>query len=115
MLFSNEIHISNYFFIKNYYILKIINIHNKKIKKERFSKLTLSFILMKVKAGFVENITKALNQIAEVKEAHAVTGDIDIIVKVEAKDIETIAKVVVSKIHKIDGVDRTATHIVVSL
>ncbi len=70
---------------------------------------------MRTKAGFVESVIKELNKMDEVKEAHAVTGEIDIIIKVEAKDIETIAKVILSKIHKIDGVDRTATHIVVPL
>lgn len=70
---------------------------------------------MRTKAGFVESVIKELNKMDEVKEAYAVTGEIDIIIKVEAKDIETIAKVILSKIHKIDGVDRTATHIVVPL
>ena len=77
--------------------------------------MPLSYVLMKTKAGFVEKVIKELNKMDEVKEAHAVTGEIDIIIKVEAKDIETIAKVILSKIHKIDGVDRTATHIVVPL
>jgi DNA-binding Lrp family transcriptional regulator len=70
---------------------------------------------MRTKAGFVESVIKALYRIEEVKEANAVTGEIDIIIKVEAKDIETIAKVILSRIHKIDGVERTATHIVVPL
>lgn len=70
---------------------------------------------MRTKAGFVESVINELNKMDEVKEAHTVTGDIDIIIKVEVKDIETIAKVVLSRIHKIDGVERTATHIVVPL
>jgi len=70
---------------------------------------------MRTKVGSVENVIKGLNQINEVKEAHAVSGDIDIIVKVEAKNFDTIAKVVLSKIHDIDGVERTSTHVVVPL
>ncbi|NVM01365.1 MAG: Lrp/AsnC ligand binding domain-containing protein [Candidatus Helarchaeota archaeon] len=77
--------------------------------------MTLCFILMKVKAGSVEIVIKALNQIPEVKEAYTVTGEIDIIAKVEVKDLESIAKVVLSKIHQTEGVDRTSTHIVVPL
>ena len=77
--------------------------------------MALSYILMKTQAGYVESIIKDLKKIPEIKEAHAVTGDIDIIVKVEAKDIETITKVVLSKIHLIGGVFRTATHVVVPL
>lgn len=77
--------------------------------------MTLGFIFIKIKAGSTENVIKELNKIEEVKEAHAVLGDIDIITKVEAQDSETIAKVVLSKIHQIDGIERTATHIVVPL
>jgi DNA-binding Lrp family transcriptional regulator len=70
---------------------------------------------MKIKAGFVESVIKELNNIPEVRETHGVTGGIDIITKVEGKDVETIAKTILAKIHKIDGVDRTQTHIVVPI
>ena len=70
---------------------------------------------MKVKAGFVESVVEELNNIDEVKETYSVTGGIDIITKIEGKDVETIAKTILAKIHKIEGVDRTQTHIVVSL
>jgi DNA-binding Lrp family transcriptional regulator len=70
---------------------------------------------MKTKAGYVESIAKDLEKIPEVKEIYPVTGGIDIIIKVEGQDVETIAKTILAKIHKIDGVDRTQTHIVVPL
>ncbi|MFX1278203.1 MAG: Lrp/AsnC family transcriptional regulator [Promethearchaeota archaeon] len=70
---------------------------------------------MKVKAGFVESVVEELNSIDEVKETYSVTGGIDIITKIEGKDVETIAKTILAKIHKIEGVDRTQTHIVVPL
>lgn len=70
---------------------------------------------MKIKAGFVISVVKELNNIPEVKETFPVTGGIDIITKVEGKDVETIAKTILAKIHKIEGVDRTQTHIVVPL
>lgn len=77
--------------------------------------MTLCFVLMKTKAGFVESVVNELNEIPEVKESYPVTGGIDIIVKVEGDDVETIAKTILAKIHKIEGVDRTQTHIVVPL
>ncbi|MFX1301999.1 MAG: Lrp/AsnC family transcriptional regulator [Promethearchaeota archaeon] len=77
--------------------------------------MTLCFVLMQTKAGFVESVVRKLNKIPEVKETHPVTGGIDIIVKVEGKDVETIAKTILAKIHSIEGVDRTETHIVVPL
>ncbi len=70
---------------------------------------------MTTKAGFVVSVVKELNNIPEVKETFPVTGGIDIITKVEGKDVETIAKTILAKIHKIEGVDRTQTHIVVPL
>ena len=77
--------------------------------------MTLCFVLMKIKAGFVETVIKELNKIPEVKETYGVTGGIDIITKIEGLDVETIAKTILAKIHKIDGVDRTQTHIVIPM
>ena len=70
------------------------------------------FIFIKAKAGFVEGIIKRLKHMQEVKEAWAVTGNIDIITLVEGKDITVVSKIILSKIHQLDGVERTATHIV---
>jgi len=77
--------------------------------------MTVCFIFLKTKAGFLESIIDNLNQIPEILEAHAVTGSIDIIAKAESEDITTISKLVLAKIHRIDGVDRTSTHIVTPL
>ena len=77
--------------------------------------MTLCFVLMNVQAGFVESVVRSLDKIEEVKESFPVTGGIDIIVKVEGPDVETIAKTILAKIHSIEGVSRTETHIVVPL
>ena len=70
---------------------------------------------MNVQAGFVESVVRELEKIEEVRESLPVTGGIDIIVKVEGQDVETIAKTILAKIHSIEGVSRTETHIVVPL
>ena len=70
------------------------------------------FIFIKATAGFVETIVTRLRQITEVKEAHAVTGTIDIIAKLEVEDFTYISKVILSQIHQIDGVEKTSTHFV---
>ena len=70
---------------------------------------------MNTQAGYVEPVVNGLKEIEEVREVYPVTGGIDIIVKVEGKDVETIAKTILAKIHSIDGVSRTETHIVVPL
>ena len=77
--------------------------------------MTLCFVLMNVQAGFVELVVRGLEKIPEVKESFPVTGGIDIIAKVEGSDVETIAKTILAKIHSIEGVNRTETHIVVPL
>ncbi|MFX1503958.1 MAG: Lrp/AsnC family transcriptional regulator [Promethearchaeota archaeon] len=77
--------------------------------------MTICFVLMNTQAGFVEPVVRGLEKIPEVKESYPVTGGIDIIVKVEGQDVETIAKTILAKIHSIEGVTRTETHIVVPL
>ena len=77
--------------------------------------MTLCFVLMNVQAGFVESVVRELEKIEEVRETFPVTGGIDIIIKVEGPDVETIAKTILAKIHSIEGVSRTETHIVVPL
>ncbi|MFX1410657.1 MAG: Lrp/AsnC family transcriptional regulator [Promethearchaeota archaeon] len=77
--------------------------------------MTLCFVFMKIRAGFIQSVINRLNEMPEVNEAHAVTGGIDIIAKVEGENFQTISKVILSKIHEIDGVERTSTHLVAPL
>ncbi len=70
---------------------------------------------MNIQAGFVESVYESLEKIEEVIETYTVTGGIDIIIKVEGPDVETIAKTILAKIHSIEGVSKTTTHIVVPL
>lgn len=74
-----------------------------------------SFIFIKTKAGFLEKIIDSLKQMEEIKELWAVTGSIDIIVLMEGKDMAAISTMVLTQIQKIDGIERTATHIVMSI
>ena len=76
--------------------------------------MTICFVLIGCQAGFVEKVVNELSKIPEVIETYTVTGTIDIILKVEGKDVETIAKIILAKIHNIEGIIRTDTHIVVS-
>lgn len=52
-------------------------------------------------------IVKKISKFPEVLEAHIITGDWDILVKVKAKDVEVIGKFVTDKLRKIEGVDKT--------
>ncbi len=77
--------------------------------------MTICFVLIVCQAGFVEKVVKGLADIEGVQESYPVTGGIDIITKVTGPDVETIAKIILAKIHNIEGVSRTETHIVVPL
>jgi len=68
-----------------------------------------------IEAGFVEDAILKLKEMEEIKEANVVTGSIDAIVKVEGKDIQTISNVILKRIHRIDGIERTSTHFIVPL
>jgi len=77
--------------------------------------VTICFVLIVCQAGFVEKVVKGLADIEGVQESYPVTGGIDIITKIEGPDVETIAKIILAKIHNLEGVSRTETHIVVPL
>ncbi len=77
--------------------------------------MTICFVLIVCQAGFVEKVVKGLADIEGVQESYPVTGGIDIITKIEGPDVETIAKIILAKIHNLEGVSRTETHIVVPL
>lgn len=77
--------------------------------------MTICFVLIGCQAGFVEKVVNELKKIDGVKESYPVTGGIDIITKIEGLNVETIAKIILAKIHNIEGVSKTETHIVVPL
>ncbi len=76
---------------------------------------TKAYILIEGAAGTVPGILKRLNAIDGVKQAHAVTGQFDIIALVEADDINAVGKISYSQIQMIEGVIRTITCNVIEL
>ncbi|WP_315973714.1 Lrp/AsnC ligand binding domain-containing protein [Glutamicibacter sp. M10] len=65
----------------------------------------LSFIELHVDQRYLEEITAKLATIPEVLEAHGLTGNADILVRVAAKDAEQLFRVHGQLLH-IDGVNR---------
>lgn len=73
-----------------------------------------AYIEIKVEAGSnVLSILGALKNIEGVKDATAVTGHADILVSIEAPDLNTLADVITQKMHAIRGVENTETMICV--
>jgi len=52
-------------------------------------------------------IAKRISKFPEVLEAHVITGDWDILIKVKAKDVDEVGKFVIDKLRKIEGVEKT--------
>jgi len=71
-----------------------------------------AYILIKIAPGKSRTITERIAKIEGVKTAHPVTGMFDIIVFIEAADINNLTSLVRTKIQTIDGVLRTHTAIV---
>jgi len=54
-------------------------------------------------------VAKEIAKLREVQEVHIVSGDWDMVVKVKAKDVDMIGKLVLDKMRLIKGVKRTLT------
>ncbi len=70
-----------------------------------------AYIEIKVEAGKEKEVRNKLREIPGVKFADIITGDIDIIVVVEAETYNDIASIILERIRKIPGIIRTETHI----
>ena len=70
---------------------------------------TRAYVLIEGAAGKIHKIMQELKKIPEVKAADAVTGQYDIIVQIEAEDLNALGRVSYAKIQMIDGVMRTIT------
>lgn len=68
-----------------------------------------AYILATTTAGKTSGVLEQLRALALVKSAVAVTGPYDVIISVEAEDLEHISRLVNDTIHHIDGVERTVT------
>ncbi|MGQ0668028.1 MAG: Lrp/AsnC ligand binding domain-containing protein [Nitrospiraceae bacterium] len=74
-----------------------------------------AYILINVQPGQTSYVVKALAQIKEIKTIDPCWGKPDIIVVVEVRDQEALTQLVLSRIHGIEGVTQTDTHLVYRL
>ena len=71
--------------------------------------MPLAFILINSELGKEEDVLKELRSIENVKEVHFVYGVYDIIVKVEAENMEKLKEIVTLKIRRLSDVRSTLT------
>jgi DNA-binding Lrp family transcriptional regulator len=73
---------------------------------------TKAYILIKVKAGKTKDVVKVLRKVSGVEQVHPCFGQPDIFSFVNVADEKTLSDIVITKIHTIEGVEETDTHIV---
>jgi DNA-binding Lrp family transcriptional regulator len=74
-----------------------------------------AYILINVQPGQTSFVVKALGQIKEIKTIDPCWGKPDIITVVDVPDQDALTRLVLSRIHAIEGVIQTDTHLVYRL
>ena len=72
-----------------------------------------AYILINVRPGRVRDVVDAVTQMEGVRRADACWGVPDLFVYVETSDDRKLNQLVIDKIQKLEGVERTETHIAV--
>ena len=68
-----------------------------------------AYILIQTEVGKAAQVAKEVAQIKGVTAAEDVTGPYDVIVRAEARNVDELGKLVVSKVQNLDGITRTLT------
>ena len=68
-----------------------------------------AFVLIETAVGKNKEVVNNIKQIKGVKSVDTVTGPYDVIVVVEAENLNDIGDIVTGKIHPITGISRTVT------
>ena len=74
--------------------------------------MTEAYVLIASEMGFESEMLEELKAIPEVKEAHHVYGVYDIILRIDAENMEQLKETVSSEIERIDKVQSTLTMII---
>lgn len=74
-----------------------------------------AYVLINVLPGQTTTVVKALAEIKEIKTIDPCWGKPDIFALVEAPDQDALTTLVLAKIHTIEGVAQTDTHLVYRL
>ena len=74
-----------------------------------------AYVLINVLPGRTSDVVRALSGIKQIKTIDPCWGKPDIIVVAEVSDQDALTRLVLSRIHEIDGVSQTDTHLVYRL
>ncbi|MGH2789165.1 MAG: Lrp/AsnC family transcriptional regulator [Actinomycetota bacterium] len=74
-----------------------------------------AYVLIQTEVGKPLEVVQEVRRVAGVVDADAVTGPYDVIARLEAADLDLLAKLVVEQIQGVEGITRTLTCPVVHL
>lgn len=74
-----------------------------------------AYVLIQTDVGKAGEVATEMRTISGVSAADDVTGPYDIIVKVEAEDMDQLGKLVMAQVQSVSGITRTVTCPVVNL
>ncbi|MEO9220193.1 MAG: Lrp/AsnC ligand binding domain-containing protein [Mycobacteriaceae bacterium] len=70
-----------------------------------------AIVLVHTAADRIPETAQSIADLSGVTEVYSCAGDVDLIALLRVRDHEQIAEIVTEHISKVDGVQRTATHI----
>ena len=73
-----------------------------------------AFVLIETAVGKTKEVVTTLDNLQGVKSVDTVTGPYDIIVIIEAENLNEVGELVTGKIHPIAGISRTVTCLAIS-
>lgn len=74
-----------------------------------------AYILIQTEVGKARDVAASIADLAGVVRVNAVTGPYDVVVLAEARSVDELGKMIVSKVQMVPGITRTVTCSVVRL
>jgi len=71
--------------------------------------MVVAYVLITVKHGTNKEVVEKLMQFNEVKEAHILYGQYDVIIKIEIENIKDLDKFILKKLKVVPNVESTET------
>jgi DNA-binding Lrp family transcriptional regulator len=71
--------------------------------------MVIAYVLIDIVPSKERAVYNDLSEVKEIVELHPLVGDYDIIAKIEADDLDVLARIVIDKIRSIPGVIDTKT------
>jgi DNA-binding Lrp family transcriptional regulator len=72
-----------------------------------------AYVFIETTPGKADQVADAAAKLPGVKMAHPVTGSYDVIAFVEAKDVIALGEFISTRVHRLSGVLKTTTNVVV--